>query len=242
MNYLMMMMKERQKDQELKTEERTTRIGAVEESLIMMVPLATSTETIWVLILFLGSEFAAQFRISRPWFCRLMEDAMASKHPFFTKTESIVGNSVSSIEAKLLLPLKTYTYGVAPKCFCDYFQMSFPFAATVCKEFDEMMVSLYTKEYLRTPTPTPNDIKSIVTLHKHVHGVDGHMNPNIHHRLCQEYHLLSSHLALRISLFCNRHCRGEFSFGSTCRIDFYSSFFSPNFPCMGRKIILVLSD
>jgi hypothetical protein len=100
-----------------------------------------------------------------------MEDVMASKNPFFTKTESIVGNSVSSIEAKLLLPLKTYAYGVAPKCFCDYFQMSFPFAATVCKEFDEMMVSLYTKEYLRTPTP--NDIKSIVTLHKHVHGVDG---------------------------------------------------------------------
>jgi hypothetical protein len=53
MNYLMMMMKDRQKDQELKTEERTTRIGAVQESLIMMVPLATSTETIWVLILFL---------------------------------------------------------------------------------------------------------------------------------------------------------------------------------------------
>jgi hypothetical protein len=100
-----------------------------------------------------------------------MEDVMASKNPFFTRTESIVGHSVSSIEAKLLLPLKTYAYGVAPKCFCDYFQMSFPFAATFCKEFDEIMVSLYAKEYLRTPTP--NDIKSIVTLHKHVHGVDG---------------------------------------------------------------------
>jgi hypothetical protein len=100
-----------------------------------------------------------------------MEDVMASKNPFFTRTESIVGHSVASIEAKLLLPLKTYAYGVAPKCFCDYFQMSFPFAATVCKEFDEIMVSLYAKEYLRTPTP--NDIKSIVALHKHVHGVDG---------------------------------------------------------------------
>jgi hypothetical protein len=54
-----------------------------------------------------GSEFAAQFRMSRPWFCRLMEDVMASKNPFFTKTESIVGHSVSSIAAKLLLPLKT---------------------------------------------------------------------------------------------------------------------------------------
>jgi hypothetical protein len=54
MNYLMAMMKDRQKDHELKTEERTTRIEAVDESLIMMVPLATSTETIWVLILFLA--------------------------------------------------------------------------------------------------------------------------------------------------------------------------------------------
>jgi hypothetical protein len=54
MNYLMEMMKDRQKDQELKTEERTTKIEAADESLIMMVPLATSTETIWVLILFLA--------------------------------------------------------------------------------------------------------------------------------------------------------------------------------------------
>jgi hypothetical protein len=54
MNYLMEMMKDHQKDQELETEERTTRIEDVDESLIMMVPLATSTETIWVLILFLA--------------------------------------------------------------------------------------------------------------------------------------------------------------------------------------------
>jgi hypothetical protein len=53
MNYLKMMMKDRQKDQKLKTGERTTRIEAIEESSIMMVPLATSTETIWFLILFL---------------------------------------------------------------------------------------------------------------------------------------------------------------------------------------------
>jgi hypothetical protein len=40
--------------------------------------------------------------------------------------------------------------------------------------------------------------------------------------------ILLSHLALRILLFCNRHCREDCSFGSTCKIYFYSRFISPD--------------
>jgi hypothetical protein len=121
-----------------------------------------------------GSQFKLQFRMSLSRFERLVTDLMATpadKFPFFKVNETITGNDVASLQARLLLPLKTYAYGVATHAFIDYFSCSMPFANQCCREFDSMIVGLYQEEYLRKPTK--EDIKEIVSLHKHKHHIDG---------------------------------------------------------------------
>jgi hypothetical protein len=118
-----------------------------------------------------GAEFPAQFRISLSRFELIMQDVMASNNKFFTNNTCVTNKPVATVQARLLLPLKTYAYGVPPHCFVDYFQMSFGYAGQCCREFDKLMITLYAKEYLRTPTK--DDIKSIVALHKAQHKVDG---------------------------------------------------------------------
>ena len=71
--------------------------------------------------LFKDKQFDIFFRISRSRFQRLMEDVGASGHPFYMPSVNPNGRAVASLEARLLLPLKTLAYGVAPHCFSDYF-------------------------------------------------------------------------------------------------------------------------
>ena len=74
----------------------------------------------------LGKEFALMFRISRGRFQLLMEHVMAAEIPFYSGNVSANGDTVASLEARLLLPLKSLAYGVPPHTFIDYFQMSPP--------------------------------------------------------------------------------------------------------------------
>lgn len=120
---------------------------------------------------FPGRQFVRHFRIDPSRFQRLMQDVMHSEIRYYTKRVDALGEEGSSVEARLLLPLKTLAYGVAPHCFQDYFQMSETMASTAMKEFDLMMEKLYRKEYLRVPTKA--DLKSIVKLHKARHKIDG---------------------------------------------------------------------
>lgn len=110
-----------------------------------------------------GREFPLMFRISRARFQVLMEDVMAAEIGYYE-------NGSASLEAKLLLPLKTLAYGVASHCFCDYFQMSAQLARDCCKVFDSTIKLVY-GHYLKLPTK--KDMKSICTLHKNVHKVEG---------------------------------------------------------------------
>jgi len=120
----------------------------------------------------IGSEFHQHFRISRTRFQCILEDIMNSRgNAFFKTTHNANGDVVASIEARLLLPLKAYSYGVTPRAFKDYFQMSDKLASECCKKFNKVIIKLYAKEYLRKPTTT--DVQSIVKLHKAKHGVDG---------------------------------------------------------------------
>jgi len=121
--------------------------------------------------LFNGKQFELFFRISPARFQRLMEDVFGKGDPFYTTTTTIVGEPTSSLEARLLLPLKTLAYGVAPHCFTDYFQMSETFARQCCKKFEEVILEIYQEEYLRVPTQ--EDLQSISKLHKEVHGIEG---------------------------------------------------------------------
>ena len=81
------------------------------------------------------------------------------------------GKMGASYEAKILLPLKTFAYGVPPHTFIDYFQMSKGLAARCCDVFALSMKLLYGEEYLRIPDAL--DLKRIAKLHKERHGVNG---------------------------------------------------------------------
>ena len=65
----------------------------------------------------LSREFQTMFRVSRTRFQCLMEDVMNAKIQFYLQSPNIDPNEQTSIESKLLLPLKTYAYGVPPHTF-----------------------------------------------------------------------------------------------------------------------------
>jgi hypothetical protein len=82
------------------------------------------------------------------------------------------GKMGATYEAKILLPLETFAYGVPPHTFIDYFhQMSKGLNARCCDVFDLSMKLLYDEKYLRTSDAL--DFKRIAKLHKEGHGVNG---------------------------------------------------------------------
>jgi Plant transposon protein len=121
--------------------------------------------------LFDGKEFDTMFRISRSRFQRLLEDIGNADVLFYTHITDRMGKVGASMEARLLLPLKTIAYGVASHVFRDTFQMSRTLARKCCVIFDQTIANLYTKEYLRMPTK--EDLIAISKLHQAVHGFDG---------------------------------------------------------------------
>ncbi|MEL6629320.1 MAG: transposase family protein [Bacteroidota bacterium] len=114
-----------------------------------------------------GSTFRFFFRISMSRFEILMQDVMKADLPFYRVNR----RGSACLEARLLLPLKTLASGAAVHNYCDYFSMSFQMATECCKKFDLAILQLYGKDFLRVPTA--DDLKRIVKLHKHVHGVPG---------------------------------------------------------------------
>jgi hypothetical protein len=121
-----------------------------------------------------GKEFSHYFRLSRTRVQMILEDfgRYGDINPFY-KTFRVdrYGRVGASLEAKVLLPLKTLAYGVAPHCFGDYFQVSKPMARECYKQFLDTMCHHYMGEYLGLPSAV--DLRNIVALHKRVHGVDG---------------------------------------------------------------------
>jgi hypothetical protein len=121
-----------------------------------------------------GQEFIRYFRLSRARVQILLDDfgRFSETNPFYnTFRVDKFGRVGASLEAKILLPLKTLAYGVAPHTFCDYFQMSVPMARECYKQFLDTVCHLYMAEYLGLPTAA--DLRNIVALHKRVHGVEG---------------------------------------------------------------------
>jgi hypothetical protein len=121
--------------------------------------------------IFKDRTFEMMFRLSRSRVQRVFEDVMKAHHPFYTSQLDAAGKKGASLEAKILLPLTTFAYGVAPHAFSDYFQMSKPFAAKCCDEYADTVRSLYSEEYLRVPDSV--DMKNITKLHQDVHRVEG---------------------------------------------------------------------
>jgi hypothetical protein len=90
-----------------------------------------------------GKEFSMMFRLSRTRFQRLMEDVQEEGIQFYLHRKEVNGRCTASMEARLLLPLKTLAYGVPSHVFCGYFQMSPEFARECCKQFDDAIQTLY---------------------------------------------------------------------------------------------------
>jgi len=118
-----------------------------------------------------GAEFRLMFRISRGRFEHMLHSVANLNDKFFKPTTPKSLRMSASMEARLLLPLKTLAFGVADYCFCDYFEMSPELARQCCLEFDRVIHTVYKPKYLKMPTA--RDVKQIVKLHKAVHGIDG---------------------------------------------------------------------
>jgi hypothetical protein len=117
-------------------------------------------------------EFRKSFRLSRSRVELILQDLGASGEPFFqTFRRDKFGRVGPSLEAKVLLPLISIAYGDAPHAFCAYFQMSTPMARECYKHFLTAIVKIYGDEFLRIPSAA--DLRSITTLHKNVHGIEG---------------------------------------------------------------------
>jgi hypothetical protein len=117
--------------------------------------------------------FGQEFGLSRARVQILLDDfgRFSETNPFYnTFRVDKFGRVGASLEAKILLPLKTLAYGVAPHTlFCDYFQMSVPMARECYKQFLDTVCHLYMAEYLGLPSAA--DLRNIVALHsKRVHG------------------------------------------------------------------------
>ena len=115
-------------------------------------------------------DFPCYFRVSRSRFEKIMQDVGNSPFAFF-KAQCPTGRPLSSIQSRLMLPLKTLAYGVAMHTFCDYFQMSRNLAIEACRQFDSVITFLYQEEWMRCPTK--DDMTAIVNLHHHHHNVSG---------------------------------------------------------------------
>jgi uncharacterized membrane protein YwzB len=60
---------------------------------------------------------------------------MRSINPFYARQSDAAGKKGASLEAIILLFLKTYAYGTAePNAFSDYFQKSAALASKCCEE------------------------------------------------------------------------------------------------------------
>jgi len=121
--------------------------------------------------LFTESCFRSMFRVSRSRFESIFRDIQRQGNPFFSVRKDATGKVGAAVEAKILLALKTFAFGVASHAFCDYFQMSRQQSAKCCEEFASIMCHIYGDRYLRAPTS--HDLNQIVKLHKEVHKVDG---------------------------------------------------------------------
>ena len=121
--------------------------------------------------LFEGREFETMFRVSRRRFEALLQDVGNSGDSFFLTTQDTHKRPAASLEARLLLPLKTLACGVPPHCFRDHFSMSQNLARDCCFEFDRTMKELCEVEYLRLPTC--RDLQQIEKLHRKTHRVPG---------------------------------------------------------------------
>ena len=76
-----------------------------------------------------------------------------------------------SVQAKIMIALKSIGFGCSPFAFRDYFQMSQTVARKSFDTFVELLPIIFREEYLRFPTR--DDVRRILRLHQYEHSVSG---------------------------------------------------------------------
>ena len=120
---------------------------------------------------FRDNQFDRAFGVSRSRYEAIRSDFGHEGKRFFVLSSDGLGREIASMDARILIALKTLRYGVACHCFADYFQMSQQLCRDCLIEFSSSMKSIYEQKFLRLPNEL--DVKRIVNLHKGVHGVPG---------------------------------------------------------------------
>jgi hypothetical protein len=83
--------------------------------------------------LFFEIQFRIHFMVSRGRYEVIAQKLAANDPHFYSERRSANKEPVASTQAKLLIALKSISYGVLPRAFTDYFQMSDPLAHK-CRE------------------------------------------------------------------------------------------------------------
>jgi hypothetical protein len=100
-------------------------------------------------------DFKCFFRLSRPR-VQCIITALASSGLAFYESfrKDKFGNKGASMEAKVLLPIRTLAYGVGDHhCFMDIYQLSPAMAQTCCTTFCRVIPQLFGEDYhMRLPT------------------------------------------------------------------------------------------
>ena len=119
----------------------------------------------------LGKELSLMFKIAQSRFEKLKQDVIGKSIPFFSDISGRNWKSAASLEAHLLIPIKTLVYRGPTHTFLDCFQMSEVFGRMTCRDFYAGIKQCYTDEF--PCLPTAMDKKLIVKLHKSQHNFDG---------------------------------------------------------------------
>ena len=118
----------------------------------------------------MSKDFVAVFRVSLSRF-EIIAQQLCLHSSFWRPKTNANGIEGPCTAAKIMLPLKMLAFGVPPRAFLDYFQMSPQLARDCFLHFIEDLPHVFGRHYLQPPNK--GQVKQICQLHKSVHGVPG---------------------------------------------------------------------
>ena len=102
--------------------------------------------------LYSDETFRRRFRMSRPLFLKIAE-AVQEFNPYFTHRPDALGKWGIHPLVKITAVLRMLSYGAAADCTDKYLQLSETSSLKSMDNFCNAVVSIFSEEYLRHPTP-----------------------------------------------------------------------------------------
>ncbi|XP_042964635.1 uncharacterized protein LOC122298854 [Carya illinoinensis] len=105
--------------------------------------------------------FRRRFRMSRPLFLRIL-NKVESYDPYFVQRRDNAGRLGLSCMQKITVALRMLAYGVTGDFINEYIRIGESTAMESLKKFSETVVTVFSEEYLRSPTA--NDITRLLAV------------------------------------------------------------------------------